>query len=130
MKTMFSKFTLAAIFTLALAFTVSCFEKSGKGNSTTAAITIDKRAIGTWEDENGKIHVVNPDGTGKSGHSDFKCAFFSDKVIMSSESESRYSSSNKTFVLDYVFSKDGKTLILYNPLGATWLTKKETEGSK
>jgi len=128
MKITFSKLTLAAIFALALAFTTSCVEKGG-GNSSTTAVTIDKRIVGTWEDENGRTYVINPDGTGEHRGRVFKYSFFSDKIIMSLASDGgRYSSGdNSTSVMNYVFSTDGKTFIVYNSLGASWLTKKEAE---
>jgi len=133
----YHKIALMAALGLAMSFTFSCSSDGSVGSSKSNAninintdintdITIDKRVIGTWISADGTTCVFNSDGTGKDKDGNFKYAFFSNKIVMSSKRYSKYIGSTvSTGVADYVFSTDGKTLIIYSPLGADWLTKKE-----
>jgi len=122
MRNNLTKIALAAGFWLAMAFTFSCSSESSGGGSTD--ITIDKRVVGSWINADGSTCVFNADGTGKDKNGNFKYVFFSNKIVIASERYSSYSGhSVSTGVADYVFSTDGKTLIVYNSLGAEWFTK-------
>jgi len=119
MRNYLSKIVLAATLGLALALTISCNSDCSSGSKNTDII-IDKRAIGTWEDMNNKTWTFNSDGTGISGGTNMKYAFFSDKIVFH-----QYFS---TLAFNYAFSADGKTFIMYNmgiTGGSFWLTKKE-----
>jgi len=131
------RFLFPAGIVLAMVFTFSCSSDGSVGSSKSNTnvnintdintdITIDKRVIGTWISADGTTCVFNADGTGKDKDGTFKYAFFSNKIVMSSKRYSKYSGSTvNTGVADYVFSADGKTFIVYSPLGADWLTKRE-----
>jgi hypothetical protein len=119
MKTI--RFLLAAGLMLALAFIFSCSSDGSVGSSkSNTDITIDKRAVGTWENANGDTYVFKPDGTVKVGYSDFKYAFFSNKIVIT-----RIVGYGKIVdVSDYAFSADGKTFIVYGSR-TEWFTKKD-----
>jgi len=127
-----TRFLFTASIAFVLAFTFSCSSDGSVGGSKSSTdITIDKRAVGTWINADGSTCVFNSDGTGKDKDGDFKYAFFSNKIVIAAERYSKYSGSSvSTGVADYVFSADGKTLIVYGPLGAEWFTKGEQSGKE
>lgn len=129
MRSKFAKLAQVATLCLALAFSLPCASNgSPSGSKNTATITIDKRAVGTWKEKKGRTWIFNSDGTGiansfddkGTGGNDFEYTFFSDKIVINIGSS--------IFVIDYVFSADGKTFIIYgggSTMSSSWLTKKE-----
>ncbi|MCL2689469.1 MAG: hypothetical protein FWE57_06445 [Chitinispirillia bacterium] len=90
------------------------------GNAT---VPVDQRLIGTWKCVEGRTWIFKADGTGSVDGADFRFTSFTNKIVTYVKATTNVFPV-RTMVSDYIVSTNSRTCILYNPLGAVWLERR------
>ena len=88
-----------------------------------ATVPVDQRLIGTWKCVEGRTWIFKADGTGSVDGADFRFTSFTNKITTYVEATTNVFPV-RTMVSDYIVSTNSRTCILYNPLGAVWLERR------